>query len=156
MPVFPRVSEMNSSLLLGPGDPPPFSIYNAKGRTPLLLLCDHASKAVPQALGDLGIPDSELSRHIGWDIGAATVSRRLADRLNCGAILCHVSRLVIDPNRRPRLPASMPVVSDGTVVPGNRDLAEADIARAVAFLAGPDAGYVTGETLHVNGGMYMA
>ncbi|MBN8225605.1 MAG: 3-oxoacyl-ACP reductase FabG [Xanthomonadales bacterium] len=32
----------------------------------------------------------------------------------------------------------------------------ADIARAVAFLAGPDAGYVTGETLHVNGGMYMA
>ena len=32
----------------------------------------------------------------------------------------------------------------------------ADIAHAVAFLAGPAAGYVTGETLHVNGGMYMA
>ena len=31
----------------------------------------------------------------------------------------------------------------------------ADIARAVAFLAGPSAGYITGETLHVNGGMYM-
>ena len=31
----------------------------------------------------------------------------------------------------------------------------ADIARAVAFLAGPGAGYITGETLHVNGGMYM-
>ena len=31
-----------------------------------------------------------------------------------------------------------------------------DIAHAVAFLAGPAAGYVTGETLHVNGGMYMA
>ncbi len=31
----------------------------------------------------------------------------------------------------------------------------ADIARAVAFLAGPDASYITGETLHVNGGMYM-
>jgi 3-oxoacyl-[acyl-carrier protein] reductase len=30
-----------------------------------------------------------------------------------------------------------------------------DIARAVCFLAGPDAGYITGETLHVNGGMYM-
>ena len=30
-----------------------------------------------------------------------------------------------------------------------------DIARAVAFLAGPDANYITGETLHVNGGMYM-
>ena len=32
----------------------------------------------------------------------------------------------------------------------------ADIARAVACLAGPDAGDITGETLHVNGGMYMA
>ena len=32
----------------------------------------------------------------------------------------------------------------------------ADIARAVAFLAGPEAAYITGETLHVNGGMYMA
>jgi len=31
-----------------------------------------------------------------------------------------------------------------------------DIADAVAFLAGPDANYITGETLHVNGGMYMA
>jgi 3-oxoacyl-[acyl-carrier protein] reductase len=32
----------------------------------------------------------------------------------------------------------------------------ADIARAVAFLAGPSAAYITGETLHINGGMYMA
>ncbi|HEX7801473.1 MAG TPA: 3-oxoacyl-ACP reductase FabG [Pseudoxanthomonas sp.] len=32
----------------------------------------------------------------------------------------------------------------------------ADIARAVAFLAGPSANYITGETLHVNGGMYMS
>jgi 3-oxoacyl-[acyl-carrier protein] reductase len=32
----------------------------------------------------------------------------------------------------------------------------ADIARAVAFLAGPGAAYITGETLHVNGGMYMS
>ena len=31
-----------------------------------------------------------------------------------------------------------------------------DIAEAVAFLAGPSAAYITGETLHVNGGMYMA
>ena len=32
----------------------------------------------------------------------------------------------------------------------------ADIAAAVAFLARPEASYITGETLHVNGGMYMA
>ena len=40
-------------------------------------------------------------------------------------------------------------------VPVGRLGAPADIARAVAFLAGPAAAYVTGETLHVNGGMYM-
>jgi 3-oxoacyl-[acyl-carrier protein] reductase len=33
--------------------------------------------------------------------------------------------------------------------------AAADIAHAVAFLASPAAAYITGETLHVNGGMYM-
>ena len=31
-----------------------------------------------------------------------------------------------------------------------------DIAHAVAYLAGPGAGYVTGQELHVNGGMFMA
>ncbi|MDP9065577.1 MAG: SDR family oxidoreductase, partial [Pseudomonadota bacterium] len=31
-----------------------------------------------------------------------------------------------------------------------------DIAAAVAFLASPEAAYITGETLHVNGGMYMS
>jgi len=31
-----------------------------------------------------------------------------------------------------------------------------DIANAVAFLASPEAAYITGETLHVNGGMFMA
>jgi hypothetical protein len=39
--------------LLVPGDPPPFSLYNETGKAPLLLLCDHASKAIPKALGDL-------------------------------------------------------------------------------------------------------
>jgi len=41
-------------------------------------------------------------------------------------------------------------------IPLGRLGAPADIAHAVAFLASPHAGYVTGTTLHVNGGMYMA
>jgi 3-oxoacyl-[acyl-carrier protein] reductase len=40
-------------------------------------------------------------------------------------------------------------------VPLGRLGAAEDIAHAVAFLASPEAGYITGETLHVNGGMYM-
>ncbi len=41
-------------------------------------------------------------------------------------------------------------------IPLNKLGNPADIANAVAFLASPEAGYITGETLHVNGGMYMA
>jgi 3-oxoacyl-[acyl-carrier protein] reductase len=40
-------------------------------------------------------------------------------------------------------------------VPLGRLGAPEDVAHAVAFLASPQAGYITGETLHVNGGMYM-
>ncbi|HCP77713.1 MAG TPA: 3-oxoacyl-ACP reductase, partial [Pusillimonas sp.] len=42
-----------------------------------------------------------------------------------------------------------------TQIPLGRLGAPADIANAVAFLAAPEAGYITGTTLHVNGGMYM-
>ncbi len=41
-------------------------------------------------------------------------------------------------------------------IPLNRLGSTADIAKAVAFLASPAAAYITGETLHVNGGMYMS
>lgn len=41
-------------------------------------------------------------------------------------------------------------------IPLNRLGSTEDIAHAVAFLASPEAGYITGETLHVNGGMYMS
>ena len=66
--------------LLGPDDPPPFELVNPGGSASLLLVCDHASHAVPAALHGLGLDESTLRRHIGWDIGAAEVTRRLANR----------------------------------------------------------------------------
>lgn len=111
--------------LLGPGDPPPFEVVNEEGRASAVLICDHASRAVPRALADLGLDRALLRRHIGWDIGAADVTRRLAALLDAPAVLAGYSRLVIDCNRAPGTPSSIPVVSDGVAIPGNRGLDEA-------------------------------
>ena len=109
--------------LLRPGDPPPFTVFNEQVRAPLLLLCDHASKAVPQALGDLGLPESERARHIGWDIGGLDSAIELAKIIDAPLVSSGYSRLVIDCNRWPGGEGSTPEISDGTVVhqgPGRR------------------------------------
>jgi predicted N-formylglutamate amidohydrolase len=120
-------------LLLGPGDPPAFSVHNEKGRAPLLLLCDHASKAVPAALSDLGLPQDVLSRHIGWDIGGLDTALELSRLLDAPLVASGYSRLVIDCNRWPGGEGSTPEISDGTPVPANKGLTQAEIdARAEA------------------------
>ena len=119
--------------LLVPGDPPPFSVHNEQGKAPVLLLCDHASKAVPEALGDLGISRAELSRHIGWDIGGLDAAIALADALDAPLIASGYSRLVIDCNRWPGGEGSTPEISDGTPVPANKGLTKEQVdARAEA------------------------
>jgi predicted N-formylglutamate amidohydrolase len=123
--------------LLGPDDPPPVEVLDPGGRAPVLLICDHASRAVPQRLGKLGVDDAALMRHIGWDIGAAEVTRHLVRRLDAPAVLSGYSRLVADCNRRLGDPSCMPEVSDGTEVPGNRGLTAADRAARAASLYEP-------------------
>jgi len=119
--------------LLVPGDPPAFSVHNPQGKVPLLLLCDHASKAVPKALGDLGLTQEELSRHIGWDIGGLDAAIELSTALDAPLIASGYSRLVIDCNRWPGGEGSTPEISDGTAVPANRGLTQEQLdARAEA------------------------
>ena len=120
--------------LLAPDEPPAFEIIADVERSPFLFTCDHAGKRLPRALGSLGLPDSELNRHIAWDLGAANVTRRLAHALGAFAILQTYSRLVIDCNRRTDVPSSIPVISESTVIPGNQGLspeAAAERARAI-------------------------
>lgn len=113
--------------LLGPDDPAPVSIVNPNGSAPVLLICDHASNAVPVALHGLGLVERDLHRHIAYDIGAAEVTRLLAARFDAPAVLAGYSRLVIDPNRQLGHEDSIVQVSDGTVIPGNADLTPEDI-----------------------------
>ena len=115
--------------LLGPGDPPAAEIVNPAGGTPLLFLCDHASNAIPEALARLGLDESILRLHVAWDIGAAEVARRLAARFDAPLVLSGYSRLVVDCNRRPGHPASIPAESDGVTIPGNRRLDDDAVER---------------------------
>lgn len=88
----------------------------------LVLICDHASNAVPPWIGDLGLPEDDMARHIAWDIGARDVVLHLARRLGAPAILSRFSRLVIDPNRGAKDPTQVMRLYDGTPIPGNRSL----------------------------------
>jgi predicted N-formylglutamate amidohydrolase len=128
---------MTAAALLGPGDPPALREMNPAGRAAMLILCDHASHAVPAALARLGLPDEVLRDHIGWDPGAAAIALRLAERFDAPALLSGYSRLVVDCNRYPHDPASIPEVSDGRAVPGNRGLPAAARAARIAALFDP-------------------
>jgi predicted N-formylglutamate amidohydrolase len=123
--------------LLGPGDPEPVTVLNPEGRSPVLLLCDHASNAIPASLGTLGLDEIALARHIAYDIGAAEVTRMLAERFDAAAVLSGYSRLIIDLNRELGDPTSIPVISDGVVVPANRTLDPTEVAQRVDALFWP-------------------
>jgi predicted N-formylglutamate amidohydrolase len=124
-------------IVLAAGDPPPVTLQNLAGTSPFLLLGDHAGCAIPTKLGDLGLSESERRRHIGWDIGVAGLGRALSARLDAASVSQHFSRLVIDCNRDPATSGAMPEVSDGTTIPGNIALSDADRAARIAEIHAP-------------------
>jgi predicted N-formylglutamate amidohydrolase len=111
-----------SDNLLRADEPPAIERCHASGKAPVVLTCDHASHRIPAAFGKLGLTDVVIAQHIGWDIGAAAVTRRLAPLLDAPALLAGYSRLVIDCNRRLDDPSSIPAESDGIAIPGNAGL----------------------------------
>lgn len=113
--------------LLGNADPPPVEILRPDGVSPLFLTCDHAGRRFPVALGTLGVGPADLERHIACDIGAAGVTRALSERLDATAILQRYSRLVVDCNRSPAAHDFIAVQSEDTEIPGNRNVAPAEV-----------------------------
>jgi predicted N-formylglutamate amidohydrolase len=93
----------------------------------VLFLCDHAANALPKAYGTLGLSESQLDRHIAYDIGAAWVTRRLASHFGAPAILSRFSRLLIDPNRGADDPTLVMRLSDGAIIPGNAKIDSVEI-----------------------------
>ena len=122
-------SNSNQPPLLRTGDPPPVSVINENGAAPVVLVCDHASNAVPESLDGLGLEADALDHHIAWDRGAAAVTRILGDRFDARSILAGFSRLVIDCNRKLGHETSIAAESDGIVVPGNASIAPVEAAR---------------------------
>ncbi len=122
--------------MLDDDEPEAAAIVNPQGRSPFLLIGDHGGRRVPRALASLGLPDAELARHIGWDIGVTALGTALAASLDAVFIHQRYSRLVVDCNRAPDARDAMPAVSDRTVVPGNAalDMHERD-ARVAAIHA---------------------
>lgn len=115
-------------------DPPPFERVEAGANADVLIVCDHASAAIPARHGGLGLDAQILGAHVAWDIGAAQVTRLLAAHLGGVAILAGISRLVIDCNRQPGDASSIPACTCGVAVPGNAGLDDSEAeARAEAW-----------------------
>jgi predicted N-formylglutamate amidohydrolase len=112
-----------TSLLLSGTDVAPVHETNAAGASPFLFTCDHYGRLLPQKLGDLGLPESELVRHIAWDIGIAGVAERMASLCDAHLVAQRYSRLVIDCNRPPDVASSIPRLSEATTIRGNEALA---------------------------------
>lgn len=116
----------------------PAAIVTRSGNTsPFLLLGDHAGREVPPALAQLGLPEADLARHIGWDIGVSALGQRLAGSLDATFISQRYSRLVIDCNRDPMRADAIPEISDGTVVPGNLAIGEHERSARIASVFKP-------------------
>ena len=117
--------------LLQDDEESPFIAVNEEGRSPYVLICEHASRLIPAKLGTLGLSEQELHSHIAWDIGAEKVARLLSRLIDAPLLLQRYSRLAYDCNRPPEAPAAIPELSELTAIPGNRKLSAADkLARA--------------------------
>src|SRR5450631_1767713 len=123
--------------LLAADEPPAFLEISSQGRSPFIIVVDHAGARIPRGLKNLGLPSAELERHIAWDIGALGVARGVAAAIDAQLVAQNYSRLVIDCNRDPKVASSIPHISETSEIPGNFNLSATDIAARRAELFDP-------------------
>jgi predicted N-formylglutamate amidohydrolase len=122
---------------LSPFTPHPVEIISGDYGGGLVLLCDHASAHVPDDLEDLGLAPEQFKRHIAYDIGAANVTRLMAQALNAPALLTNFSRLIIDPNRGRDDPTLVMRLSDGAIIPRNAKITEDEVHQRITRFYDP-------------------
>lgn len=110
----------------------PFEIIEGDRSRSLVLIADHARRAMPEEYGTLGLPESEMERHIAYDIGVEGVTRRLARELGAPAILCGFSRLLVDPNRGEDDPTLIRQLYDRTIITGNYPMSAEERERRLS------------------------
>lgn len=123
--------------LLGPGDPEPVVVSNEHADGPCLILCDHAGRETPAALGRLGLAGEAFERHIAWDIGAGAVSLILGDLLSVPVVRQAYSRLVVDCNRAPGRADTIVERSDGVTIAGNVGLSAEQVRQRLDEVHAP-------------------
>lgn len=97
-------------------------VTNARGASPFVIACDHASNRLPARYGDLGLSNSERLSHIAWDPGALSVSNALSQLLDAPLVQSTVSRLIIDCNRDLDAPDLIWTISEATRIAANEAL----------------------------------
>ncbi len=100
-------------------------LVNQEAQGPALILCEHASAAIPDCYADLGLAAEDRYSHAVWDPGARGLAIKLAEALDAPMIASRVSRLVYDCNRPPESAGAISAQSEMIVVPGNANLTPA-------------------------------
>lgn len=113
------------------------AVHNRDGRGPVVVVCEHASKAIPAQYGTLGLPPDLLDSHIAWDPGALAVAHELSKALDAPLVAGELSRLLFDCNRPPEAPDAVPERSEIHEIPGNQNLSDDELAHRTHAIHDP-------------------
>lgn len=122
-----------------------YEVINPDGPSPILFVCEHASKTIPPSLNGLGLDTAVTNSHVAWDPGAMAVARLLSQTFNASLIAARYSRLVYDCNRPPEAAGAMPAKSEIFEILGNQGITEAECAARIREIYEPFSAAISTE-----------
>ena len=121
----------------GPSGAAAVEVINPSGQGRFVLVCEHASNAIPEEYADLGLDGAALESHIAWDPGALEVAISMSASFDAPLVAQNISRLVYDCNRPPMADDAIPARSEIYDVPGNVGLTLEQRADRIARFYSP-------------------